>query len=157
MTFSENTAMRFAAQGWHVIEVADVNDLDELKKAITEARDETERPSIIICHSTIGYGTPLAGSAVVHGTPLTSEQLMLTKEYLNWTELPFEVPAAVNYHCMQAAERDNAAKAEWQEMLSRYKKQYPELAKEYDIFFAKAANVHIAEDICNCESPKRRG
>lgn len=133
--FSENTAMRFAAMGWQVIDVADVNDTKELRRAIAAAKHDRERPSVIICHSVIGYGTPLAGTAAVHGTPLTDDQLNKTKDYFGWDEQPFDVPDDVKNHCLQTAAKRRAAEGEWADMMKKYRQTYPELAAEYDIYF----------------------
>ncbi len=133
--FSENTAMRFAAMGWQVIEVSDANDVKRIRSAICDAQREKNKPSVIICRSVIGYASPLAGSAAVHGSPLTEEQLKKTKDGLNWTEAPFEVPDAVSYHLKRIAEEKCKAETEWKKLLERYAEAYPELKKEYDEYF----------------------
>lgn len=133
--FSENTAMRFAAMGWQVIEVSDANDVKKIRTAICDAQREKNKPSVIICRSVIGYASPLAGSAAVHGSPLTEEQLKKTKDGLNWTEAPFEVPDAVSYHLKRIAEEKCKAETEWKKLLERYAEAYPELKKEYDEYF----------------------
>lgn len=133
--FADNTAMRFAAQGWQVIEVEDANNLAKLKQALNDAKKEKNRPSIIICHSVIGYGTPLAGSAAIHGSPLNAEQLARTKDFYNWTEQPFEVPEAVKAHCKQITDEKCKAETEWNELFAKYSEKYPELAKEYKVYF----------------------
>lgn len=133
--FSENTAMRFAAMGWQVIEVSDANDVKKIRTAICDAQREKNKPSVIICRSVIGYASPLAGSAAVHGSPLTEEQLKKTKDGLNWTEAPFEVPDAVSYHLKRIAEEKCKAETEWKKLLERYAEEYPELKKEYDEYF----------------------
>ena len=96
-TFSEDPATRFAAQGWQVIRVSDANNLSALKAAINRAKSDLTRPSIIICRSVIGYGSPLADTADVHGAPLGGENLQKTKEFFNWTEEPFCAPEAPLY------------------------------------------------------------
>lgn len=136
--FTENTAMRFASMGWQVISVEDANDLKRLHAALCEAKKDTTRPSVIICRSQIGYGTPLAGSAAVHGSPLSEEQLKLTKDFYNWNEQPFEVPEAVRYHCSRIAEEKCRAEADWRVVFARYEEAYPELAEQYRSYFGKA-------------------
>lgn len=133
--FADNTAMRFAAQGWQVAEVADANDLKELKAAFEKAKADLTRPSLIICNSTIGYGTPLAGTAAIHGTPLNIEQLARTKDFYNWTEEPFGVPQAVKADCERIAKEKRQAEAEWQNLFEKYSGKYPELAKEFKAYF----------------------
>lgn len=130
-TFNEDTATRFAAQGWQVIRVNDVNNLFALKSAIERAKSDLTRPSIIICRSQIGYGSPLAGSADCHGAPLGADNLAKTKEFFNWTEEPFEVPADVKAHCQEIAEKKSVKEAEWNTLFSAYEMAYPMLAKQY--------------------------
>ncbi len=133
--FSENTAMRFAAMGWQVIEVDDANDVKKIRSAVCDAQRETGKPSVIICRSVIGFGSPLAGTAEIHGSPLTEEQLKQTKDKLNWTEEPFESPEAVRYYCKRLAEEKCKAETEWNESFKKYAAAYPELAKEYKNYF----------------------
>lgn len=133
-TFSEDTATRFAAQGWQVIRVQDANNLASLNKALALAKSELERPSIIICNTVIGYGSPLANSADAHGAPMGVENLQKTKEYFNWTYAPFEVPAEVREHCLAIAEQKLQAEKEWNMLFEKYSAAYPELAQQYKNF-----------------------
>lgn len=135
LTFKDDISKRFEMQGWQVIEVKDANNLKELKAALEKAKADLTRPSIIICNSVIGYGTPLAGTAAIHGTPLNEEQLARTKDFYNWTEEPFEVPQAVKYNCENAAQEKSIAETEWNVLFTKYSKEYPELAKEYKNYF----------------------
>lgn len=135
-TFSEDTVTRFLAQGWQVIRVPDANDMAVLKSAIERAKAETERPSIIVCNSKIGYGSPLEGSADSHGAPLGEANLAKTKEFLNWTAEPFEVPDDVKTYCADIAERKLSAEREWNKLFADYEEQYPELAKKYKQFMS---------------------
>ena len=127
--------MRFAAMGWQVIEVPNANDVKKIRAAIRDAQRETGKPSVIICRSVIGFGSPLAGSAEIHGSPLSEEQLKQTKDKLNWTEEPFEVPEAVRYNCKRLADEKCKAETEWNEAFKKYSAAYPELAKEYKNYF----------------------
>ena len=133
-TFSEDTVTRFAGQGWQVIRVPDANDLTILKVAIERAKSDTTRPSIIVCNTKIGYGSPLENSADCHGAPLGADNLAKTKENLNWTEAPFEVPEDVKKHCKEIAEKKLEAEKKWNELFAAYEKAYPELAKKYKQF-----------------------
>lgn len=135
-TFSEDTATRFAAQGWQVIRVADANNLNSLKAAIERAKSDLTRPSIIICRSTIGYGSPLADSAAVHGAPMGEENLIKTKELLNWKEAPFTVPEDVKEHCKAIADKKLEKENAWIELFENYEKEYPDLAEKYHKFMA---------------------
>ncbi len=138
-TFNEDTATRFIAQGWQVIRVNDANDLGALKSAIERAQSDLTRPSIIICRSVIGYGSPLAGSADVHGAPMGAENLQKTKEYFNWTEEPFKTPDDVREHCLAIAEERSKEEDKWNEMFARYESAYPELAATYKQFMQGSA------------------
>lgn len=134
--FTDDIPARFKSMGWQTVDVTDVNNLDELRNAVKEAKAEKCKPSIIICHSQIGYGTPVAGTATAHGTPLNAEQLARTKDFYNWTEEEFEVPVAVKEHCKSAAYSGGNAEKEWQKLFKDYEKKYPELAKQYKDWFA---------------------
>lgn len=133
--FSEDIAARFAAQGWQVIDVSDPEDLGSIKTAAEEAKNEKNKPSLIICHSQIGFGTPAAGTAKAHGTPLSEDELSRTKEFFNWNERPFELPEAVKYNCLEIAKEHAADEDAWNEMFSRYCKKYPDLALLYRRYF----------------------
>ncbi len=130
-TFSEDTATRFVAQGWQVIRVNDANDLTALGKAIALAKSDLSRPSIIICKTVIGYGSPLQNSADVHGAPMGEENLQKTKEQLNWTYAPFEIPEDVHDHCLAIANSKLKKEEEWNELFGKYAVAYPDLAQKY--------------------------
>ncbi len=135
-TFAEDPATRFAAQGWQVIRVSDANNLSALKAAINRAKSDLTRPSIIICRSVIGYGSPLADTADVHGAPLGGENLQKTKEFFNWTEEPFCAPEDVKRHCMALADAKLAKEREWNELFAKYEREYPDLAEKYQKFMS---------------------
>ena len=133
-TFSEDVATRFIAQGWQVLRVQDATNLYTLNNAITRAKAEKERPTIIICKTQIGYGSPLAGTADCHGAPLGEVNLQATKEKLGWTYPPFKVPEDVWEHCHAIAEEKAKKQDEWNKMFARYELAYPELATKYKMF-----------------------
>ena len=134
-TFTENVGARFAAQNWQVQHVdlcIDPNDVESLKTAIENAKACSDKPSIIICHTKIGYGSPLVGSEKCHGAPLGAENLRLTKEKLEWPcEEPFDCPEEVFSHCKTAGDRGVVANAEWSAMMINYQNEYPELYAQY--------------------------
>lgn len=138
-TFGEDTAARFAAQDWQVIKVDNANDLTKLSEAITQAKSDLTRPSIIICKSVIGYGSPLAGSAACHGSPLGEANIQALRKFCNWTTPPFEVPEDVKEHCLAIAEEKAKKEVEWNELFARYEQAYPELAAEYKRFMSGSA------------------
>ncbi len=134
ITFKEDVAKRFEAQNWQVLNVDLVSHPDDvalINAAIEAAKAETKKPSIIICKTKIGYGTPLEGSHKCHGAPLGAENLQKTKEKFGWTSEPFEVPAEVLKHTAEAGKKGAKAEEEWNAMFAEYEKKYPELAKEY--------------------------
>jgi transketolase len=132
LTFTEDVRKRFSAYGWQVLEVEDGNDLSAIDRAISEAKEDRERPTLICVRTVIGYGAPTkAGTYKVHGSPLGEEELAAAKERLGWPKEPkFFVPEEVRKHMGQAIERGRAWEEDWKELLSRYAQEYPELAAE---------------------------
>ncbi|MDE7295904.1 MAG: transketolase [Clostridia bacterium] len=134
ITFKENVAERFKAQNWQVLNVDLVANPDAVTligNAIKKAQRETKKPSIIICKTKIGYGTPLEGSHKCHGSPLGVENLQKTKEKLGWSSEPFEVPDEVFEHTAKAGKRGAKIQREWELMFREYEKRYPAEAAEY--------------------------
>lgn len=131
ITFTEDVGKRHEALGWQVIKVADANDVNAITKAIKKAKKETEKPSLIVIKSVIGYGSALAGKASCHGSPLGEEGLAILKKNLNWTSAPFEVPEEVYAHCRRFANKGKRAEKNWKKLFAEYSAKYPELAKEY--------------------------
>jgi transketolase len=134
LSFSEDVAARFAAYGWHVERVADVNDLAALDRAIAAARAETGRPSLVIVRSEIAYGSPgMQGDAEAHGAPLGEAEVRATKEALGYPSLePFHLPPDVLAHYRQAVERGEEHRRRWQARFDAYRAAFPELAAEWD-------------------------
>ncbi len=131
ITFTEDCARRFEAYGWHTQVVDDGNDLPSIELALDNARAETQRPSLILLRTHIGYGSPhKQDSFEAHGSPLGEEEVRLTKENLGWpTQPPFYIPQSVQTHFLQAVERGARAEAEWNEKFSAYAQAFPELAQ----------------------------
>jgi transketolase len=138
LTFTEDRAQRFAAYGWHTQSIDDGNDVGAIDSAIRTARQETERPSLILVRTHIGYGSPHKQDTFAsHGSPLGEDEVKLTKENLGWpVGPPFLVPDAVEQHCRQAVHRGSQAEAEWNEKFAAYEQQYPELARELHLLIA---------------------
>lgn len=132
LTFTEDVAARFEALGWHTVQVADGMDPEAVRKAIDEARSVTDRPSLILCRTIIGFGSPnKANTFGVHGSPLGPDEVRLTKEALGWpTEPAFYVPDDALNLFRQAIDRGAEAQAEWQRRWDAYAAEYPELAAE---------------------------
>ena len=136
VAFTEDVAARHKAQGWQVIDVKDGNDLNAIKKAVKKAKAETTKPSLIICHTTIGYGSPLAGTHDCHGAPLGEENLAKTKENLGWTCAPFELPASVRSLARSYRVKGGKIERAWNAMFEQYAEKYPYLAAQYKDWMA---------------------
>ena len=127
IAFLENVPRRFEAYGWHVIDGLDGNDLDAVSAAIEDARAEECRPSIIVCRTVIGYGSPnKAGTPGVHGAPLGDDEVGLTREQLHWPyPESFTVPGEVREHLTKAVERGRKQQEDWDNTLSSYRENFP--------------------------------
>ncbi|PYD46967.1 transketolase [Novacetimonas pomaceti] len=139
IAFTENVHKRFEAYGWHVLELRDANDTGDFRRLLEEAKAETSRPTLIIVHSIIGWGSPhKAGTAEAHGSPLGVEEVRETKKFYGWPEdKSFYVPDGVPEHFRQGiATRGAAASKAWYELFAGYRKEYPELAAQLDSIFA---------------------
>lgn len=134
IAFREDVGKRHEALGWQVIKVADANDLNALRRAVKRAKAEPEKPSLIICKSVIGYGSPLAGSESCHGAPLGADNLQKTKDYFGWTEAPFEIPAELLAVRRSAVRRGRQAERSYAALLDAYRAQYPALYEEFRAF-----------------------
>ncbi|WP_342605014.1 transketolase [Peribacillus sp. FSL E2-0159] len=135
-SFSESVADRFKSYGWQYIRVEDGNDLQEIAKAIEEAKTEDARPTLIEVKTVIGYGSPnRSGKSAVHGAPLGADELKLTKEAYKWTfEEDFHVPEEVYSHFNEAVVDAGAQKeAAWNELFKNYKEAHPELAQQLEL------------------------
>ena len=132
LTFSDDTATRFTAYGWHVQHVADVNDLSALNHAIDAAKAETARPSLIVVRSHIGYGSPNKhDTAEAHGSALGPEEVALTKKALGYpSQEPFYVAPEALQYWREAAKRRAKFEDEWKKTYEAYKAANPALEKE---------------------------
>ncbi|MFS1539169.1 MAG: transketolase [Candidatus Phlomobacter fragariae] len=129
--FTDNTAQRFAAYGWHVIEGIDGHDPEQIKPAIEKARNVTDKPSLLICKTIIGYGSPhKADSEEAHGSPLGETEIEETRTALNWPYPPFEIPADI-YQAWDAREIGQQKETAWREKFAAYQQAFPQLANEF--------------------------
>ncbi len=129
--FADDTPKRFEAYGWHVIADVDGHDADAINKAIEEAKSVTDKPSMICCKTTIGFGSPnKAGSHACHGAPLGEEENKLTKEALGWKYAPFEIPDDI-YAGWDAKQKGADKESDWDRKFAEYEQAYPELAAEF--------------------------
>ncbi|MHB1141607.1 MAG: transketolase [Sulfuricaulis sp.] len=130
--FTDNTPKRFEAYGWHVVRDVDGHNPDSIRKAILEARSVNDKPSMICCKTVIGYGAPnLCGSHDCHGAPLGNDEIKATRENLGWNHEPFVIPKEV-YAGWDAKSKGAAAEKHWNDKFADYKREYPELAAEFE-------------------------
>ncbi|MDW8845580.1 transketolase [Erwinia sp. MMLR14_017] len=129
--FTDDTAKRFEAYGWHVVRGVDGHDAEAIKKAVEEAKAVSDKPSLLLCKTVIGFGSPnKAGTHDSHGAPLGDDEVALTRKQLGWSHAPFEIPQDI-YAQWDAKEAGQAKEAAWNEKFAAYAKAYPELAKEF--------------------------
>ncbi|MBL1275745.1 MAG: transketolase [Ectothiorhodospiraceae bacterium] len=130
--FTDDTPKRFESYGWHVIADVDGHDHEAIAKAVEFAKAMKDKPTMICCKTTIGFGSPnKAGSHESHGAPLGDDEINLTKAALGWDHGPFEVPNDV-YAGWDAKEKGAAAESAWNEKFDAYKAAFPELAAELE-------------------------
>jgi transketolase len=132
-TFTEQVGKRFDAYGWHVQEIADGNDVPSIDAALRAAQAERTKPSLIIVHTHIAYGSPgKQDTAEAHGAPLGAEEVKRTKEFFGWPqEPPFYLPEEALTHFRMAVERGQTWEAEWQSRFALYAAAHPVLAAEW--------------------------
>ncbi|KZB73990.1 transketolase [Yersinia pestis] len=129
--FTDDTAARFEAYGWHVVRGVDGHNADSIKAAIEEAHKVTDKPSLLMCKTIIGFGSPnKAGTHDSHGAPLGEAEVAATREALGWKYPAFEIPQDI-YAAWDAKEAGKAKEAAWNEKFAAYAKAYPELAAEF--------------------------
>lgn len=128
--FVDDTAARFKAYGWHVIGPVDGHDVDALDRAIATAKTSADKPTLIVCKTAIGKGSPnRANTAKAHGEPLGAEEIALTRAAIGWSAEPFHIPKDV-YADWAAAANGKAMQAAWNEQFKAYKAAHPKLAAE---------------------------
>lgn len=128
--FTDDTAKRFEAYGWHVIRDVNGHDANAVKVAIEQAQAVTDKPSLLMCKTVIGFGSPnKAGSHDCHGAPLGDAEIEATRKELGWNYAPFEIPQEY-YAAWDAKTSGKQAEADWNTRFDAYAKAYPELAKE---------------------------
>ena len=162
--FTDDTPKRFESYGWHVIPDVDGHDPAAIAKALEFAKAMTDKPTLICCKTTIGFGSPnKAGSHASHGAPLGQDEINLTKAALGWDHEAFEVPAEI-YHAWDAKEKGAAAEAAWSERFAAYEAEYPDLAAEFrrrmsgelPADWSAKADAFVAECNEKAESPATR-
>ncbi len=134
LNFTEDVCKRFEAYGWHVQSIEDGSDIEAISKAITTARNETTRPSLISVRTHIGYGSPHKQDTFeAHGSPLGPEEVIATKKNLGWPLEPtFYIPGEALAHFRKALDKGTELEAEWKAKLESHGMVYPELRIEWD-------------------------
>jgi transketolase len=133
LAFTEDAGERFAAYGWNVAHVEDVNDLEAVESALNAFKNENQRPTFIVAQSHIGYGAPnKQDTHGAHGEPLGEDEITLTKKYYGWQEEKFAVPDGVREDFAEGVGKRGAElRAAWEAKFEAYKEQYPELAESF--------------------------
>ena len=131
-TFNEDVAARFISYGWQVIGPIDGTNLEIIDAALNDAKAESKKPSLIVCTTTIGHGSPnKSGTADSHGSPLGPEEVIATKKALGWQHSePFTIPGPVSVHMRRSEERGASEFLKWEEAFSKYQKAFPVESKQ---------------------------
>ena len=129
--FADDTAKRFAAYQWNVIGPIDGHDVNAVDKAIAQAKKSADKPSIIICKTHIGKGSPnRANTAKAHGEPLGEDEIALTRKQIGWNHAPFDIPKEV-YEAWNGVQAGTAAELDWDTRFAAYRAAYPDLAHSF--------------------------
>ncbi len=143
--FIDDTPARLRACGWNVLGPVDGHDADAVDAAIRQARTSTDKPTLIVCKTAIGKGSPnRAGTSKAHGEPLGADEIALTRNAIGWNSAPFEIPAEV-YADWDAKAAGTAAEAAWNERFAAYSAAYPQLAAEFTRRMAGDLPKHFAQ------------
>ncbi|MDA7577517.1 transketolase [bacterium] len=151
--FSDDTPARFEAYGWQVVPDVDGHDSAAIKGAIEVARGEPNKPTLICCKTIIGFGSPnKQGKEDCHGAPLGADEIVLAREQLGWSHAPFEIPSDL-YEGWDASAKGASAQSSWNEQLDAYRKEFPDLAMEFErrtsgqlpTDFGEKADAYIAD------------
>ena len=151
--FSDDTPARFEAYGWQVVPDVDGHDSAAIKAAVEVARGEPNKPTLICCKTIIGFGSPnKQGKEDCHGAPLGADEIVLAREQLGWSHAPFEIPSDL-YEGWDASAKGASAQSSWNEQLDAYRKEFPDLAVEFErrtsgqlpTDFGEKADAYIAD------------
>ncbi|BCA93893.1 transketolase [Legionella antarctica] len=128
--FTDDTASRFRAYNWQVIDAINGHDMDAIEQAIIKARSNTTQPSLIICKTVIGLGSSVAGSEKSHGSPLSADDITKVREFFNWQHAPFEIPDTI-YQQWNHVKQGEKEEQEWLTLQQKYQQLYPEKNYEF--------------------------
>ncbi len=145
--FIDDTPARFRAYGWNVLGPVDGHDIDAVSQAIADAKRCADKPTLIVCKTAIGKGSPnRANTAKAHGEPLGAEEIALTRAALGWSHAPFEIPAEV-YAGWDAKAKGQASQAEWQHRFDAYAQAHPQQATEFKRRMAGELPAHFHQTV----------
>jgi len=131
-SYTENVVGKFESMGWHVLEVEDGNNIEQINRAVDSARGEQSKPTLIVVKTIIGFGSPVAGSSKSHGAPLGAEGVLQTKKALGWADdAPFSIPENYQSIAEEAKSRGRRMSDEWDEKFAAFQSENPELAAEF--------------------------
>lgn len=143
IAFTEDVEKRFDSFGWHTLRVEDGNDLNAIEAAITTARNEKDRPSLVLMRTHIGYGSPKQDSEKAHGEPLGEEALKATKEFFNWPQEPrFHIPDEALRHLRSAKDCGREMETSWKSLMEGYRRKFPVEGEKLDA----ALNRRLPDD-----------
>ena len=146
IAFREDVPARYRAYGWNVIDVPNGNCFKLVSDAIEIAK-HSDKPTLIVCHTAIGFGSPKAGMASAHGEPLGPDALQASKDALGWPcKEPFTVPAEVYEHIADMMKKNEQAEEDWKRLFAEYREAYPELAGAWDFWFSKELPLDLIGD-----------
>ncbi|HEY8804691.1 MAG TPA: transketolase [Clostridium sp.] len=147
IAFREDVAKRYEAYGWQVIKVADGNNTEEINSAIIAAKKEDKKPTVIIVKNIIGYGCAAKqGKACAHGEPLGVDNIIALKKNLSFNYNPFTIPEEVKKQMESFNEEAESKEVTWNKLLEAYKTAYPELAKEWKLWFSGKIATDLLDD-----------
>ncbi|MDQ9093904.1 transketolase [Pseudoalteromonas haloplanktis] len=147
--FTDDTAKRFDAYGWHVITDIDGHDPVQIADAIAQAKQVTDKPTLLCCKTVIGFGSPnKSGSHDCHGSPLGNDEIAAARKFLNLPSEAFSISNDIYAH-WDAKKSGDEKQQQWQQLFDEYASHYPELAKEFDRRVIKRALPDNFEDIAN--------
>lgn len=153
LAFTEDVGKRHEALGWQVLRVADGESIDQISAAITLAKAEKTKPSLIIVNTTIGYGSPLAGTSKCHGAPLGSDNVKELRKNLGYKTPAFDVAPQVTDYISAFAPEFAKYESDWNKTLKAYKTKYPELYEEFNTW--RKGNIDFAELDCIYDKPQK--
>lgn len=148
IAFTEDTGQRFKAYGWQVLQVKEGDKVEAVEKALAAAKEETEKPTLVMVNTKIGYGSPnKEDSPAAHGAPLGASEVTLTKKRLGWPLEPhFHVPPVVYEHFQKMRQASLAKKEAWDTLFAAYTKEHPGLAQQWQAWHKTGLPADLAED-----------